>query len=315
MVAADAEYSLRWRSWMNPNHALELLKAKMDEFGLVRLGWSGTLDNAVRRFGSCSPGRKRITLSRHLATINSDEETLDTVLHEIAHALAWVEHGEDCGHDERWKAIARRLGARPESAVDVDEAVSVAGAWALIHGDTGEVFRSYHKRPQRSDVADIWIRGRRSETEGKLVIVSARELAQRQGQAEDGPDSNVIRSFDRPTVHELGKKITAAVAAVCEEHGLTVEKDGGGFDAGSYSCGFVIRVLKEHVDAGDRAEFALHAHLFGLTSEDFGRQFELKGRQYSLVGFKPRNRKYPVIACDADTKRYKFPPTVLEDLK
>lgn len=299
---------------MEPQHALDLLNRKLAEHGLTERGWTGGLDNAVRRFGVCMPQRKRITLSRHLATINSDEETLDTVLHEIAHALAWVEYGEDCGHDERWQAIAARIGARPERTVDVEEASSVAGSWFLVHSETGEVFNSYHKRPQPRDLATIWIRGRRAETEGKLTVVSARDLAAIRRAGGEGADTQ-IRSFDRPTVHELSKEISAAVAAVCEQYGLTVELAGGRFDPAAYHFGYTARVHEDHAEDGDRAEFELHAALFGLESSDFGRQFTSRGKNFKLVGFKPRNRKYPVIGLDGAGGRYKFPSSVLQDLQ
>ena len=298
---------------LNPDDALALLTTQLAAHGLSGLGWTGKLDNAVRRFGTCRYRRKQITLSRHLATINTDEETLDTVLHEIAHALAFVEHGEDCGHDERWKAIAARIGARPERTVDADEVSSVAGAFCLVHSETGEVFCSYHKRPRERDLGATWIRGRRAETEGKLVVVSARELARLQGGGDEGPD--VIRSFDRMAIKELSTKLTAAIAAVCEEHGLSVEREGGRFDPESYRCGYVIRVPREQAEDGDRVEFALHAHLFELTGGDYGRRFARNGKTYTLVGFKPRNRKYPVIGRDDAGTRYKFSSDVLEALE
>ena len=152
---------------MAPLDALALLQDKMQEHGLVELGWTGALDNAVRRCGACKYRKKRISKSRHLATINSDEETLATILHEIAHALAFEEHGEDCGHDERWQAIASRIGARPERTVDAEEVGKVTGSFFLVHTETGEIFRSYHRRPRKRDPSETWIRGRRGETEGK----------------------------------------------------------------------------------------------------------------------------------------------------
>jgi len=300
---------------LDPHDALSLLTASLDEHGLSELGWTGALDNALRRFGSCSRHAKRITLSRHLATINTDEETLDTVLHEVAHALAWVEHDEDCGHDGRWQAIASRVGARPERTVDAEETSSVAGAFYLVHSDTGEVFRSFYKRPQDRDLAETWIRGRRSETEGKLAVITARELARLQGdgQAEGNPD--LIHSFDKSTVQDLGAELTAALAAVCETHGLSVELDKGRFNAESYHVGYTIRVAPEHAADGDRSEFALHAHLFQLGAEDFGRPFTCKGKIFALVGFKPQNRKFPVIGRDSAGQRFKFHSSILELLQ
>lgn len=300
---------------MDPNEALSLLSSRLDQHGLAELGWTGALDNAVRRFGACSPRKKRISLSRHLASINSDEETLDTVLHEIAHALAWVEHDEDCGHDERWQAIAARIGARPERTVDAQEVNSVAGAFYLVHSETGEVFRSYHKRPPERNMTSGWIRGRRAETEGKLTVITARELARLQGDDDGDENPNLIHAFEQTSVKELSEKLTAAVAAICEEHGLSVEVEGGRFDTESYKCGYVIRVSPENATEGDRAEFATHAHLFSLSADDFGRRFTSNKKTFALVGFKPQNRKYPVIGRDDGGARRKFPAAVLESLE
>ena len=39
------------------------------------------------------------------------------------------------------------------------------------------------------------------------------------------------------------------------------------------------------------------------------------GDRFTLVGLKPRNRKYPVIGKDAAGRRFKFPRTVLDALE
>jgi hypothetical protein len=294
---------------MDAAAAKKLLDAKLAVHGLAAQGWTGHLDSAVRRFGVCDHHRQRITISRHLAAINSDAETLDTVLHEIAHALA----GPQAGHDLQWRAIAARIGANPDGIHDAEEAASVAGSWFLVHTETGEVFRSYHRHPAKTDLAGTWIRGRRAETLGKLKIISARERAL---QDQGGEDDGAIRSFDRATVQTLGEEITAAITAVCERHGLEVRPDGGKFDPGTYRCSFAIRVPGEQVEDGDRAEFGLHAHLFGLVEDDFGKTFwSSRGERFTLVGLKLRNRKYPVIGKDATGRRFKFPADVLESLE
>jgi predicted SprT family Zn-dependent metalloprotease len=83
-----------------------------------RLGsWSFAFDNAKQRCGACFHGKRKITLSRHFVTLNSEAEVRDTVLHEIAHAHA----GAKAGHGPAWQMQAIRLGARPERcAVNVD---------------------------------------------------------------------------------------------------------------------------------------------------------------------------------------------------
>jgi predicted SprT family Zn-dependent metalloprotease len=84
----------------------------MVKHGMFIAGWTFVWDNAKRRFGQCRHGSKTIRVSRVLTELNSEEEFVDTVLHEIAHA----KHG-NCSrkqsHGYRWQAIAKSIGARP----------------------------------------------------------------------------------------------------------------------------------------------------------------------------------------------------------
>ncbi len=91
---------------MNLYEARNLARSLMAAHNLT--GWTFTFDHARRRFGACSPTRKRITLSRALTLLNGEGEVRDTILHEIAHALT---PGD--GHGRQWKAMCLRIGARP----------------------------------------------------------------------------------------------------------------------------------------------------------------------------------------------------------
>ena len=93
---------------MNPYDARQLAWALMREHRLLDAGWTFRFDHARRRFGSCRPRGKTITLSRPLVLLNGETEVRDTLLHEIAHALT---PGD--GHGARWKRKCRELGARP----------------------------------------------------------------------------------------------------------------------------------------------------------------------------------------------------------
>ena len=52
-----------------------------------------------------------IRISRTHALEGSEEQIRDTVLHEIAHAIA----GREAGHGLLWKVTARRIGATPRA--------------------------------------------------------------------------------------------------------------------------------------------------------------------------------------------------------
>ncbi|MFE1645923.1 SprT-like domain-containing protein [Microbacterium sp. P01] len=68
--------------------------------------WSFAFDNAKRRAGQCDYTRKRISVSRYLTARYDDDTNHQTLLHEVAHALA----GAPAAHGPTWKAIARDLG-------------------------------------------------------------------------------------------------------------------------------------------------------------------------------------------------------------
>jgi len=85
----------RVRHWANALLALHL-----------DASWSFDFDRATRRAGQCDFGRKRITVSRHLADRFDDDAIHQTLLHEVAHALA----GPGIGHGAVWRRIAHELG-------------------------------------------------------------------------------------------------------------------------------------------------------------------------------------------------------------
>jgi predicted SprT family Zn-dependent metalloprotease len=98
--------------------ALEL----MGQHGLLTKGWQFMFDNAHKRFGCCRFTQKCISVSRHLAAINEAWIVRDTILHEIAHALAGFKHG----HDDVWKRVATQIGCRPERCYSNDVVVTTA---------------------------------------------------------------------------------------------------------------------------------------------------------------------------------------------
>jgi predicted SprT family Zn-dependent metalloprotease len=93
-----------------------------------RVGWAGSnkpwtfkWDNAYRRFGVCNYWNRTIGMSKKLVAINGEAEVTDTILHEIAHALA----PRGANHGEEWKAVCRRIGARPVACYSSTEVATV----------------------------------------------------------------------------------------------------------------------------------------------------------------------------------------------
>ncbi|BBH69192.1 hypothetical protein ACTI_58770 [Actinoplanes sp. OR16] len=125
---------------MQLTEARELATGLMARHGLT--GWRFAFDDAKTRAGVCHHGRKLIGLSRPLTELYSAAQVTDTVLHEIAHALAGPSHG----HDRVWRRIAVRIGCSGTRCVP-REAPRVDGRWVGVcpagHRTTA------HRRPTR----------------------------------------------------------------------------------------------------------------------------------------------------------------------
>ena len=87
----------------------------MDEHGLHE--WTFRFSPAESRLGECREREKVIRLSRRHAVNGDPREVRDTILHEIAHALA----GAKARHGPAWKAVARRIGATPKARAEESE--------------------------------------------------------------------------------------------------------------------------------------------------------------------------------------------------
>jgi predicted SprT family Zn-dependent metalloprotease len=116
----------------------------MAQHRLTTTGWSFEFDTAKRRFGCCNYTQKVISLSAPLTNANDEIRVLDTILHEIAHAL--VGHGH--GHDSVWRAKCVEIGAKPERCYTDEDTNVIAGKYRAVCGSCGQV-HNRHKRPPR----------------------------------------------------------------------------------------------------------------------------------------------------------------------
>ncbi len=118
-------------------------EAQLAVHGLAEQGWRFRFDHAKQRFGACRYGQRLVTVSRHLAALNDEPECRDTVLHEIAHALA----GPAAGHGPKWKRMCLRVGAMPRRCYDAAAVKRPPPAyWGVCPGCDHRI--PYYRRPR-----------------------------------------------------------------------------------------------------------------------------------------------------------------------
>lgn len=130
---------------MNLQDAKALALEKMEEHGLIDRRWYFEFDNAKNAFGRCFYSKCKITLSKYLVELNSVEQVLDTILHEIAHALVGPGHN----HDEVWRRCAIRIGCNGERCYNKhnDNVVTPKGKYQASCPNCHKVHHR-HKQPK-----------------------------------------------------------------------------------------------------------------------------------------------------------------------
>jgi predicted SprT family Zn-dependent metalloprotease len=96
---------------MELTQAITLTTQLLVQHGLAAQGWGARLGRGSRRLGLCSHKRKVIKIARHHILNGTDKEVIDTILHEIAHALA----GPNVMHGPEWQSWALKLGCSPRA--------------------------------------------------------------------------------------------------------------------------------------------------------------------------------------------------------
>ncbi len=99
----------------------------MDDHGLEK--WTFEYGKRKKALGSCKYGAPLkygiIYLHQQFLEMCTDEDLiLDTLLHEIAHALEYQRHGSS-NHGHRWKEICNEIGCTGERETDVTDKYSV----------------------------------------------------------------------------------------------------------------------------------------------------------------------------------------------
>lgn len=126
---------------MTQNQVRARFHAEAKKHGLPD-DWSFRFDNAKVRAGCCRYRSKIISISRGFIKKAPDQEIVDTILHEIAHALV----GRGHGHGPVWRRKARDIGCSARRCHDI-RFTEHQYRWNCRNCERGEWAR--HRLPRR----------------------------------------------------------------------------------------------------------------------------------------------------------------------
>jgi predicted SprT family Zn-dependent metalloprotease len=140
------------------NFCEELIKDYVPDF---RLEVSNRLS---RTLGYCQDSKKKIVLASKLLERGTQDQILEVVLHEIAHALT----PQDKGHGIVWKRKAIELGVKPSYCTNFSVFDKKPFKYK-VDCDEGHLGRKYRLRP---NVSRKYCRSCGMETLGRLKVIT-----------------------------------------------------------------------------------------------------------------------------------------------
>ena len=113
-----------------------------------------------------------------------------------------------------------------------------------------------------------------------------------------------ITEMNAATITMIQKELNDAMAAVLSEHGLSHSMGRVTYSNDSYSTKLSINV--GDVSDAKKAEYERYAFKFGIPSDSFGKTFTQGSESFTIVGIKPKGKKYPIIAMNKSGKKFGF---------
>ena len=175
--------------------ALAYAERELSRWGLSEKGWTANLLAGRGFLGKCRHTNRTISINEHHIEYDLKEHVIDTILHEIAHALHY-HHYADNGrvreylkknlrtgrrlvppHGKEWKQFARLVGCNPSRTGKsvIREKVKALWTMVILHDDGNiEPYTTYGRFA--SCLKNAWIRGRKAETVGRLYAVETAML-------------------------------------------------------------------------------------------------------------------------------------------
>jgi hypothetical protein len=117
-----------------------------------------------------------------------------------------------------------------------------------------------------------------------------------------------VTAFNRQNIRQINSELEAALKQVAEKYGLEVKLGNTRFTGDNFTTKVQVATVGEGgiTMSKEATDFNRYKTILGINME-LGQEFERSGKTYTIVGLKPRSKKYPILAKCSDSKTYKLP--------
>jgi len=117
-----------------------------------------------------------------------------------------------------------------------------------------------------------------------------------------------VTSFNRQNIRQINSELEAALKQVAEKYGLEVKLGNTRFTGDNFSTKVQVATVGEGgiTMSKEATDFNRYKTILGINME-LGQEFQRSGKTFTIVGLKPRSKKYPILAKCSDGKTYKLP--------
>lgn len=159
----------------------ELADSALEDWKNELPHWNWQWNNNVSRLGCCKYDMQTIFLSLPWTKKVDDDEALDTLLHELAHAIVFMRYGinairRDGYHGRLWQKVCVELGVIPNRLTRTDVKMSdldVVPKW-LVKCRTCGITTPYYRKPKYKIGRYICVPCKKSGNKDQLVMIQNR---------------------------------------------------------------------------------------------------------------------------------------------
>lgn len=168
------------------DNCLDFIKTNFPEYYDVVKTYRFSFGKKKGAYGTCHYRTKEIKIHMYLSGVVEPSKVKDTILHEMAHAIDKGVNGYSSGHGNPWKRICRQIGCDPTcSSSDGADIVKPSKFVMVVDTEDGyeyvqPVHRVTKKKPLNTKLQFAYLKKRKSETMGKLMVVTFEDFKNNQ---------------------------------------------------------------------------------------------------------------------------------------